>query len=147
MARRVILTSLVVVATLVGPLAPAAIAGPIGFGVGYEYPILLNSPRHATFSGTADCDSDEPLVTITLRFRLFQDTVADPPAKALTTVECAPFHVYPWSVEFTGGIFHPGAATFDVRVRACDRDDCMSLRSTSGATIARTTSQRSTVPR
>ena len=140
------ITSCLIALSLVGPLASAATAVD-GVGTSFNYPILLDSPRHATFGGTADCDSLTPPVTITLRFRLFQDTVRDPPAKAWTTLECVPFDAYPWSVAFTGGIFHPGRAFFHVKVTACDRVDCISYSSTSGATLARTTSRGSTVPR
>ncbi len=135
-SRRAALATCLITLLLVGLPAPAAVAVD-GFGTSFEYPILLDSPRHATFSGTVDCDSPKSPVTVTLRFRLFQNTVAEAPATARTTVECVPFHVHLWSVEFEGGIFHPGTGWFHVTVTACDVVDCMSLSSTSNATIRR----------
>ena len=136
--RRWALASCLITLALVGPLASTAIAVD-GVGTSFQYPILLDSPRHATFSGTLDCDSPESAVTVTLRFRLFQNTVKDPPAKARTTLECVPFDPHPWSVEFTSGIFHPGLGRFHVKVTACDLVDCISYGTTSPATIARET--------
>jgi hypothetical protein len=135
MGRRITVTSLLAVATLVGPLAPDAVALD-GAGASFEYPILLNSPRHATFTGAVDCESP---VSVTLRFRFYQNTVAEPPAKARASVECVPFDVNPWFVEFTGGIFHPGTGRFHVEVTTCHVVECVSLGFTSNAPIERAT--------
>ena len=131
-AKPALVSCLIAVALFAGPLPPAWAID--GFGVSYSYPLLLHSPRHVTFTGTVDCES---AATITLRFRLFQDTISDPPAKATVIVDCVSPDAHPWSADFTGGIFHPGAASFHVRATACDARDCLSFAVTSGAHIWR----------
>ena len=125
-------TSLVLVAIL----APNAEA--VSSAASFNYPIMLSSPRLATFTGSVDCE--EAPVDITLSFGLHQNTIIDPPAIARTHVSCEPGDAYPWTVVFTRGIFHPGVGRIRIKATSCDASECSSLTSVSNASIARSSS-------